>query len=94
MVDRTFRGLFHCALAGAVLLTLLFAPAAFCQPGGVGDPGQHNERGIGYFKNGFYDHAPKNQVEEAERNYGLAIKEFRAAISEDPSYSIMFSKWH
>jgi tetratricopeptide (TPR) repeat protein len=87
MVARTFRARFHVTIAGALLLTFLFAPAALCQPGNVGDAGHHNEQGIGYFKKGFYDHAPKNQVGEAERNYGLAIKEFRAAISQDPSYT-------
>ncbi len=87
MVVRTFRALFRGAITVAVLLTFLLAPAALCQPGDLGDAGRHNERGIGYFKKGFYDHAPKNQVGEAERNYGLAIKEFKAAISQNPSYT-------
>ena len=53
----------------------------------MGEPGYHNQRGMEYFKKGFYDHAPKNQAAEAERNYGFAIKEFKAAISRDSSYT-------
>ena len=43
-------------------------------------------RGWSISKKAFMDHAPKNQEAEAERNYGLAVKEFKAAISRDFSF--------
>ena len=71
----------------ALLLAFLAVPWAFCQVTGRDEPGYFNQRGLEYFHKGFYDHAPKNQVTEAEMNYGLAIKEFQAAIRRDSSYT-------
>jgi tetratricopeptide (TPR) repeat protein len=68
-------------------LTLLFAPAAFSQQYNVDEARYHTERGMEYFKKGFYEHAPKKQTAEAERNYESAIEEFKAAIAQDPSGS-------
>ena len=74
-------------IAGTVILAFLSPPGAFCQDISVGEAGIHNQQGMEYFKKGFYGHAPKNQAAEAERNYGLAVKEFKAAISRDFSYT-------
>jgi tetratricopeptide (TPR) repeat protein len=71
--------------AALVMLVALPITLAFCQEAGEGDAGHHNRQGLVYFKKGFYDHAPKKQSAEAERNYGLAVKEFRAAIAREPS---------
>jgi tetratricopeptide (TPR) repeat protein len=73
------------AIAAGVLLAFLSSPAAFCQVGGEGDARYHNQRGVDFFKKGFYEHTPKNQMTDAERNYAIAIKEFQAAIAKDPS---------
>jgi Tfp pilus assembly protein PilF len=74
-------------IVAAVTLAFLSPSAAFCQDRGAGEAGYHNQRGMDYFKKGFYDHAPKSQVAESERNYGLAMQEFKTAISRDPSYT-------
>ena len=70
-----------------VTLTLAFISLtnAYCQDSGTGDAGYHNQQGMEYFKKGFYDHTPKHQDAEAEKNYEFAVKEFSAAISKDPS---------
>lgn len=70
-------------IAATVMLAFFSVPRAFCQDRSVDEAGFHNRQGMEYFKKGFYDHAPKNQEAEAERNYGLAVKEFKAAISRD-----------
>ena len=87
MVKPVFRERLLAVIAGTVILALVSVPGAFCQVRSVGEAGYHNQQGMEYFKKGFYDHAPKNQVAESEQNYGFAIKEFRAAISRDPSYT-------
>ena len=87
MVKPLFRERLLAVIAGTVILAFLSVPGAFCQGSGVGEAGYHNQLGMEYFKKGFYDHAPKNQVAESERNYGLAIKEFQAAISRDSSFT-------
>lgn len=74
-------------IAGMAILAFFSLPGAFGQEQGEGQPGYYNQRGMEYFNKGFYDHAPKNQKLEADRNYGLAVKEFRAAIAKDPSYA-------
>jgi tetratricopeptide (TPR) repeat protein len=74
-------------IAAAVLLALFSVSRAFSQDGNVDEAGFHSRQGMEYFKKGFYDHAPKNQAAEAERNYGLAVKEFKAAISKDFSFA-------
>ena len=75
------------AIAGTLLFTLLAVPEVLCQDKGTNDPGYYNKRGVEFFNKGFYDHAPKNQAAEAELNYRYAIKEFKAAIANDPSYA-------
>ena len=87
MVRPVFRETFLAVIAGTVMLVLLFSPPALCHDGDAGEAGYHNQRGTEYFKKGFYDQAPKKQAADAERNYGFAIKEFRAAISRDSSFT-------
>ena len=87
MFNPKFRERLLAVIVCAMILAFLFVPGAFCQDNGAGQPDYHNQRGMEYFKKGFYDHTPKNQKAEADRNYGLAIKEFKAAISKDPSYA-------
>ena len=83
MTKTLFLRRFVAVVAGTVILVLLSLTEAFSQDIGSGEAGFHNQQGMEYFKKGFYDHAPKNQAGEAERNYGLAVKEFKAAIAGD-----------
>lgn len=71
--------------AAAVLLACIPVAGPFCQDRSVGEAGIHNRQGMEYFKKGFYEQAPRNQAAEAERSYGLAVEEFKAAISRDSS---------
>jgi tetratricopeptide (TPR) repeat protein len=87
VVRLVFRERLLAAIAGTVMLVLLFLPAALCHGGDVGEASYHNQRGMEYFEKGFCDHMPKKQVADAERNYGFAIREFRAAISRDTSFT-------
>ncbi len=73
--------------AATVIIAFLSLPEAFSQETGAGDADFHNRQGMEYFKKGFYDHTPKTQAAEAERNYGLAIREFKAAISRDDTHT-------
>jgi len=86
MVKPVFRAGLLSVMASAVVLAFLSVPGAFCQDGGVSEAGDHNQRGMEYFKKGFYDHAPRSQRTKSERNYEFAIQEFRAAISRDSHY--------
>jgi Tfp pilus assembly protein PilF len=76
-----------------IACTILFAfcavPGALSQDKGAGTdtPGTYNQRGVDFFKKGFYEHAPKNQAAQAELNYRLAVKEFKEAIAKDASYT-------
>jgi tetratricopeptide (TPR) repeat protein len=72
--------------AVAALVFLSFA-GAFCQDMREAEARLHNQQGMEYFKKGFYDHAPRNQVADADRNYRLAVKELKAAIWKDSSYT-------
>ena len=85
MVKPVFRKRLLAVIAGTVILAFLSVSGAFCQDKGAGEAGYHNQQGMEYFKKGFYDHAPKNQLGEAERNYELAVTEFQAAITRDSS---------
>ena len=44
----------------------------------------HIQKGMEYYKKGFYEFAPKRQQEEARKNYDLAVSEFKKAISVNP----------
>jgi tetratricopeptide (TPR) repeat protein len=44
----------------------------------------HIQKGMEYYKKGFYEFAPKRQQEEARQNYDLAVSEFKKAISVNP----------
>ena len=85
MVKSLFSVRFLSVLAGSMLMVFSVTSGAFCQAPGADEASVHNQRGMEYFKKGFYDHAPKHQDAEAERNYGFAVKEFTAAISRDSS---------
>ena len=85
MVKSVFSGRFLSVLAGSMIMVFSVISGAFCQTTGTDEASFHNQRGMEYFKKGFYDHAPKNQLGEAERNYDLAVKEFQAAITRDAS---------
>ena len=85
MVKSVFSGRFLSVLAGSMIMFFSFISGAFCQTTGADEASFHNQRGMEYFKKGFYDHAPKNQLGEAERNYELAVKEFQTAIARDSS---------
>ncbi|MEA5113855.1 MAG: tetratricopeptide repeat protein [Geobacteraceae bacterium] len=87
MTKKMFLRRLPAVAAVALAFALLFLPGAFCQETGESDAGLHNRQGMEYFKKGFYDHAPKKQAAEAERNYGLAIREFKAAISKDTAHT-------
>ena len=71
--------------AGTLMMVALVLPGALCQETGAGEAGHRNQQGLEYYKKGFYEHAPKHQAVEAERNYQLAVKEFKAAIARDAS---------
>jgi len=73
-------------IACSLSLVFLSIPGVYGQERGLSQAKDHNQRGMEYFNKGFFDHTPKDQVDEAERNYGLALKEFKAAISKDPFY--------
>jgi tetratricopeptide (TPR) repeat protein len=73
-------------VAYSLMLAFLSTSGVYGQERGLGQAKDHNQRGMEYFNKGFYDHTPKEQVDEGERNYGLAIKEFKAAISKDPFF--------
>jgi tetratricopeptide (TPR) repeat protein len=87
MDKLVFHGRALAVIACALVFMFLSVPAAFCQTNGVGGAEYHNQQGIAYFKQGFYHHTPKNQAADAERNYGLAVREFQAAIAEDPFFT-------
>ena len=87
MDKPVFHGKMLAVAAGILVFMFLSVPVGFCQTDGVGGADYHNQQGIAYFKQGFYHHTPKNQAADAERNYGLAVKEFQAAIAEDPFFT-------
>jgi len=76
-------------MACIIALAFLTAPEVLCQvkPPDTDTPATHNQRGVDFFKKGFYEHAPKNEAAKAELNYRLAIKEFKEAIAKDSSYT-------
>ncbi len=74
----------------ATTLTLLFwgtlgAAMASGQVTGSSGAAEHIQLGVEYFNKGHYQQAPQEKSAEAEQNYRLAEKEFRAAIAIDPS---------
>lgn len=76
------------AIAVAMLLwgSLGLSPVFGQAPGSVG-AAEHTRLGIEYLNKGHYQHAPRNQAAQAEQQYRLAEKEFRAAIASDPSHT-------
>ena len=88
-VITMFRERVLAIIACIILLAFLDVPGALCQVKGTDTdtPSTYNQRGVDFFKKGFYEHAPKNQAAQAELNYRLAIKEFKAAITKDSSYT-------
>jgi tetratricopeptide (TPR) repeat protein len=86
MMKSVFREGVLAIIAFTILLAFVTAPGALCQDKGL-SAAYHNQRGTEFFKKGFYDHAPKDQAADADLSYGLAIKEFKAAIAKDASYT-------
>jgi len=41
----------------------------------------HIQKGMEYYKKGFYEFTPKRQPDEARQNYEMAVSEFKKAIS-------------
>ena len=74
-----------------------FSPLAFLDSAalalagaGVGQKGKeadHNQKGLGYYKEAFSHHIPKGEQQEAERCFDLAVGEFRQAIAINPVYA-------
>ncbi len=87
MLQQSFLAKLLTAIAAVLALVFLSFAGAFCQDMREGEARSHNQQGMEYFKRGFYDHAPRNQVADAERNYRLAVKELKTAISKDFSYT-------
>jgi tetratricopeptide (TPR) repeat protein len=53
----------------------------------ISDESYHNQKGLSHFKNGFYNFTPKHQREEANKEYELAIQEYKKALSVNPDYA-------
>ena len=71
-----------------VVPILVIAPRAASQsPNASGNEAYHNQKGLEYYKEGFYQLAPKRQLKEADQYYELAVAEFKKAISVNASYA-------
>ncbi len=76
-----------------VIITLVvpmfaIAPRGASQsPNASGNEVYHNQKGLEYYKEGFYQLAPKRQLKEADQYYELAVAEFKKAISVNASYA-------
>ena len=66
-------------LALLLVLSTGFVAPCRAQEGGS----SHNEKGLGYFKKGFYEYAPHNKHLEANQYYEMAIEEFMKALAEN-----------
>jgi tetratricopeptide (TPR) repeat protein len=67
---------------------LVIAPRAGSQsPNTPRSEAYHNQRGLEYYKEGFYQLAPKQQFKEADQYYELAVAEFKKAISVNANYA-------
>lgn len=86
MVKPEFLARVLAILACTVIFALASLPGAFCQETVAEETASHNQRGLEYFSKGYYEHSPKNQRAEVEKNYGLAVNAFKAAIAKDPSH--------
>lgn len=53
----------------------------------IPDESYHNQKGLSHFKKGFYTLTPKHQKEEASKEYGLSIQEFKKALAINPDYA-------
>lgn len=85
MVKQVLQKKLPTLIAVTFAFVFLSLTDAYCQDTGADDAGYHNRQGMEYFKKGFYDHAPKHQDAEADKNFGFAVKEFLAAITKDSS---------
>jgi tetratricopeptide (TPR) repeat protein len=70
----------------ALVLLLATASLARCEDGTAGDATSHNQKGLEYFNQAFYEHTPKLQVQESGQQYSAAEDEFKKAIAADPSF--------
>lgn len=87
MMNPGFLRKWLMVVAGTLALALCPWSGVFCQGMSAEGAEHHNQQGLAYFQKGFYEHAPKSQAAEAERNYGLAVREFKAAIAQDAAYA-------
>jgi len=73
------------------LMTSAFVgfPAYGAEKADTSIPGEsyHNQKGLSHFKKGFYTLTPKHQKEEASKEYGLSIQEFKKALAINPDYA-------
>ena len=71
-----------------VVPILLIVPIAASQnPNASRNEAYHNQRGLEYYKEGFYQLAPKQRFKEADQYYDLAVAEFKEAISVNANYA-------
>jgi tetratricopeptide (TPR) repeat protein len=72
------------------ILTLLLSLIPSAASGASGTQGgresAYNQKGLEYFKEGFYQRLPKGQQREADQAFDLAATEFRNAIAVKPDF--------
>jgi tetratricopeptide (TPR) repeat protein len=83
---RRCRLLFIFLVLLIFVLTFASASAQNESPESQKKGAYHNQKGLEYFKKGFYDLAPNKKDKEAEQYYQQAIAEFKEAIAENPDY--------
>jgi tetratricopeptide (TPR) repeat protein len=70
-------------IALVVPILVIFSGAVSQVPNASGNQSYHNQKGIEYYKEGFYNLTPNRQFKQADQYYELAIAEFKKAISEN-----------
>ena len=74
-----------------LVLTCIFAVSVFAgsgdQPTPASDEGLQNQRGMKYFKEGYYEHMPRGRKAEARQNLDQAEKAFQKAIEINDNYA-------
>jgi tetratricopeptide (TPR) repeat protein len=83
---RRCRLLFIFLVLLIFVLTFASASAQNESPESQKKGAYHNQKGLEYFKKGFYDLAPNKKDKEAEQYYQQAIAEFKQAIDANPEY--------
>jgi len=74
----------------AVIIVLLFAVQPLAKAGfaqtSMPEEKSYNEKGLKYFKTGYYEMAPKHRKNDAAEQYLLAEEEFKKAIAINEEY--------